>query len=417
MCSWSVVSRAALVAALALADLGATPAGAATLYVDAGNTTGVEDGMPAAPFSSIQRAIDAAVAGDVVSVAPGIYNENVTLKDLVAVASQKGPAVTIIDGKGGYVIGSWFQPGVVRATVDGFTIRNGSTLVHGVSYWTSGYTQIAVKNCVIRDGVLGVRASINSAFSFERTVFVNVYQAISTIWSAAPRLTNVTIDRAEMGAWLYQVWLELRNSTVTNSVVAFTAPYYGYVYGTRNNFYGNGTFSTGNVSFSLTESLNVDPLFESPPDDYRLKSGSPLIDAGVDVGLPFYGAAPDIGAYEWMPADPAELLGALAVSIHDAPPSTFKSPEEQRRNAVYRQLMAAMSMFESMRPGTPAAEKKRVLTGISAMLRNSVLAKADGFYGGNPANDWIVTKEEQDEFYPRVKQILDAIDAELAAIP
>lgn len=28
---------------------------------------------------------------------------------------------------------------------------------------------------------------------------------------------------------------------------------------------------------------------------------SDLIDAGVDVGLPFYGAAPDLGAFEWLP--------------------------------------------------------------------------------------------------------------------
>jgi MYXO-CTERM domain-containing protein len=31
----------------------------------------------------------------------------------------------------------------------------------------------------------------------------------------------------------------------------------------------------------------------------KLKAGSPLIDKGVDVGLPFVGAAPDLGAYEY----------------------------------------------------------------------------------------------------------------------
>ena len=31
----------------------------------------------------------------------------------------------------------------------------------------------------------------------------------------------------------------------------------------------------------------------------KLKTGSPLIDKGVDVGLPFVGAAPDLGAYEY----------------------------------------------------------------------------------------------------------------------
>ena len=34
-------------------------------------------------------------------------------------------------------------------------------------------------------------------------------------------------------------------------------------------------------------------------DGLRLQSGSPAIDAGVDVGLPYSGSAPDIGAYEY----------------------------------------------------------------------------------------------------------------------
>ena len=33
----------------------------------------------------------------------------------------------------------------------------------------------------------------------------------------------------------------------------------------------------------------------------RLVAGSDLIDKGVDVGLPYYGSAPDLGAYEFNP--------------------------------------------------------------------------------------------------------------------
>ena len=33
----------------------------------------------------------------------------------------------------------------------------------------------------------------------------------------------------------------------------------------------------------------------------RLVSGSDLIDKGLDVGLPFNGSAPDLGAYEFNP--------------------------------------------------------------------------------------------------------------------
>jgi hypothetical protein len=44
-------------------------------------------------------------------------------------------------------------------------------------------------------------------------------------------------------------------------------------------------------------SINVDPLLVSTTD-YTLQAGSLCINAGVDVGLPYSGAAPDMGAYE-----------------------------------------------------------------------------------------------------------------------
>jgi len=48
--------------------------------------------------------------------------------------------------------------------------------------------------------------------------------------------------------------------------------------------------------------LSVDPLFVDPAGlDWNLQPGSPLIDIGMDVGLPFCGAAPDLGAFELCP--------------------------------------------------------------------------------------------------------------------
>ena len=56
----------------------------------------------------------------------------------------------------------------------------------------------------------------------------------------------------------------------------------------------NGHFQIGNVS--------VDPGFvDMESADWRLRSGSRMLDAGTDVGMPFCGAAPDIGAIESCP--------------------------------------------------------------------------------------------------------------------
>jgi len=54
----------------------------------------------------------------------------------------------------------------------------------------------------------------------------------------------------------------------------------------------SGAFQTGNIS--------VDPQFvDATVPDVHLQPGSPCIDAGVDVGLPYLGSAPDMGAFEF----------------------------------------------------------------------------------------------------------------------
>jgi MYXO-CTERM domain-containing protein len=57
----------------------------------------------------------------------------------------------------------------------------------------------------------------------------------------------------------------------------------------------NGFFETGSIGFSSASDVQQDPLLDAT---YALGAGSPMIDAGVDVGLPFSGSAPDIGAFE-----------------------------------------------------------------------------------------------------------------------
>ena len=45
---------------------------------------------------------------------------------------------------------------------------------------------------------------------------------------------------------------------------------------------------------------NVNPLFiNASQGDLHLQSGSPCIDTGIDIGLPYNGSAPDMGCYEY----------------------------------------------------------------------------------------------------------------------
>lgn len=76
---------------------------------------------------------------------------------------------------------------------------------------------------------------------------------------------------------------------------------------TYNNFYGNG-FNTPFTTWegtqnppggnTISNNLSVDPLFVSATN-FNLQTSSTLIDAGINVGLAYSGAAPDINYTEY----------------------------------------------------------------------------------------------------------------------
>ena len=87
----------------------------------------------------------------------------------------------------------------------------------------------------------------------------------------------------------------------------------------RNNIFANsgqshigisGSISNGTISHNLysqpqsgsgdSQPLYGDPLFVNiSEEDFHLKEGSPAIDAGMDVGIPYTGSGPDVGAFEY----------------------------------------------------------------------------------------------------------------------
>jgi len=105
-------------------------------------------------FSTIQSAIDYAVDGATVLVAPGTYSGvgNIDLNfdgKAITVMSEAGAEQTIIDG-GGTDRGFTFEDGEDSTSVlDGFTITNGSRPEGGGIYCY--YSSPTIKNCIIRD--------------------------------------------------------------------------------------------------------------------------------------------------------------------------------------------------------------------------------------------------------------------------
>ncbi len=111
-----------------------------------------------ADHPTIQAAIDAAVTGDEVLVAPGTYtgpgnkNLRIELKD-IAVRSEGGPEMTIIDCEGsgrGFTIAGVYPP---LGIVEGFTVQNGDgdggDLTGGGALFIAGGSP-TIRSCVFR---------------------------------------------------------------------------------------------------------------------------------------------------------------------------------------------------------------------------------------------------------------------------
>jgi hypothetical protein len=76
-------------------------------------------------YTSIQDAIDEAIYGDIISVAPGTYKESITMVNGVRIKGS-GVGQSIIDGDGAYRVVKAYGAGITnQAVLEGFTITGG----------------------------------------------------------------------------------------------------------------------------------------------------------------------------------------------------------------------------------------------------------------------------------------------------
>ncbi len=259
--AWITASVILLLATTALAD---------KRYV-------ASSGTAESPFTSwetaardIASALDVAKDGDQIIVAPGNYSvgRTIVVSRDVTIRSAAGAGKTVLDGKGTSHDGWCFDVQSPRATVEGFTItRFGG----GVRFGHGEGTSAVVRNCVI-------------ARNTGHGIFFN--------HGGCAKNCTVVYNG---GAGLYAYDMGGGGDEPTNLIL----------------FGNERAFVRQSANIRLRNCYTDDPLFVSN-QDFRLRLGSPCIDAGrnedwMDEALDAAGRSRirnetvDIGAYEFDP--------------------------------------------------------------------------------------------------------------------
>lgn len=290
-----------------------------TFYVNAAAKTSGDGLSWANAKRTIQEAVDVAETDETVRVAPGIYSTISTHNKRIVIESEKGPAVTVIDGGQTNRCATLADNSSGRATV-----LRGFTLTHGVLKESA--TMLSVYGAGAYAGTLD-RCVVSNCQTLAASTYSYGYGA-GLAYSRASNTLVVNNIASNYLSHAGTYYADLKNCTVTgNRAVSGTWQYGGTYYGSadnciiwgneggdRNNSYGT-TLKYCCVDSSSTSRgtgcVVADPLFvDSANGDYRLAIGSPCIDAGLlggaDVGeVDLDGLARvvngkiDIGAYEW----------------------------------------------------------------------------------------------------------------------
>jgi parallel beta-helix repeat protein len=286
-------------------------------------------------YTTIQAALDVAGAGDVVSVAPGLYLESVQFASNDVTLRSRVRHGATIQGTGHVVD---FSP--YSGTVEGFVITGAVNPKAGV--FTSGAAQVIRDNLITGNGDDGIHISNGSVATIDRNIItgnastgyhsgirintgasatiVNNYIAGSGvgIWDftfsgAADIFNNTLVDNTNFGVLITAGALRrVRNNIITGSEFGIHAagPYDPDLSGSVGQFlemdynllWSNSVFdyfayldTCGDRSCEINEGpfnplpgtseILADPLLD-PVIEYELSAGSPAIDAGDDAICP-----------------------------------------------------------------------------------------------------------------------------------
>jgi len=164
---------------------------------------------------------------------------------------------------------------------------------------------------VISEGIINLDPQVNYLRIFNNTIVADATDPISVGLDFTSQ-TNGDVDSLWVINNIFQglsgayIMGDATNTNISNCLLR-----YNDVYNCGNS--NNPSFTAGNPSpYTNSSNVSVIPLFVGGVD-YTLQSGSTLIDAGLDVGFPYEGAAPNIGYWEEAGSSPPATWGGFSI--------------------------------------------------------------------------------------------------------
>jgi hypothetical protein len=113
--------------------------------------------VPSAEYPTLEIAIDRALPGSTILVAPGTYSVNLVLsnRDLILQSSDR-PGSTVLDGGGLWPV-IQINGGFANVEIDGFALTNGGNTLYGgavrAMVQPNPATQLTLRNCIFTDNI------------------------------------------------------------------------------------------------------------------------------------------------------------------------------------------------------------------------------------------------------------------------
>ncbi len=291
----------------------AATAVAETLYVDASNATGVENGTPDHPYSTINAAVLEAVSGDTIRVAAGTYIGDLVIDSKALRLMGEDPATTTIRGiQTAITVTGTFTAGGNVVEISGFTITGGGS--HGVAFSSDTLSGV-IHNCIIVANHVGVLAS---------QCGVNAYNNVFSGNTIAVKGYNIGTMRSANNIF-YENGTAVYASAPNSSNDGFASSSYDLFFNNTTNFASRTYYG----STASSNAVDQDPLFvDIASSNYHLQAGSP----GIDTGSPLSadndpdGTRNDKGVYGgpgaagfWPTPAGSPVVTELSVTPHDVP--------------------------------------------------------------------------------------------------